>query len=111
MRGLSLLLASNGIILAGAAASQDLQGDAASGRKLTGQCRTCRGMEGYAKIPVAPHIGGESAEYVRGQLTAFRKGERHSEMMSVVAAALSDQQIADLAARYSAIALEIAKPQ
>ncbi|MBO9455139.1 cytochrome c4 [Paracoccus sp. R12_1] len=101
MRGISLLLASGGIILAGAASSQDLQGDAASGRKLAGQCRTCHGLEGYARIPVAPHIGGESAEYVRGQLTAFRDGERRNEMMSVVAAALTDQQIADLAAWYS----------
>lgn len=101
MRGLTLLLAFGGIILAGAAASQDPQGDAASGRKLAGQCRTCHGLEGYARIPVAPHIGGESAEYIRSQLTAFREGERRNEMMSVVAAALSDQQIADLAAWYS----------
>ena len=81
--------------------SGGLVADREAGRTLAGQCRTCHGLDGYARIPIAPHIGGEPAAYIARQLTAFREGDREHEMMSVVAAALSDQQIADVAAWYS----------
>ncbi|WP_102109532.1 c-type cytochrome [Oceaniglobus roseus] len=96
----SLLIGLGGVILAGAVHAQD-GGDPAEGKKLAGMCRTCHGIDGYAKIPVAPHIGGEQAAYIVRQLTAFHEGTRQNEMMSVVAASLSEQQIADLAAWYS----------
>jgi cytochrome c553 len=76
-------------------------GDPAAGKALAGQCRTCHGLDGFAKIPIAPHIGGEPAAYISAQLTAFRGGTRTHEMMTVVAKTLTDQQIADLAAWYS----------
>ncbi len=94
------LLSLGGIFLAGAVAAQTA-GDPAEGRKLARQCSTCHGIDGYAKIPIAPHIGGEPANYIASQLTAFREGTRTHEMMSVVAKSLTDQQIADLAAWYS----------
>lgn len=94
------ILALVGAIPAGAAEPPD--GDPDTGRQLASQCRTCHGLEGYAQIPAAPHIGGEPASYLASQLTAFREGERQNEMMSVVAGQLSDQQIADLAAWYAA---------
>jgi cytochrome c553 len=78
-----------------------MAGNREAGRKLASQCRTCHGLDGYALIPIAPHIGGEPAAYIARQLTAFRDGTREHEMMSVVAASLSDQQIADLAAWFS----------
>lgn len=87
--------------LAGDALATELTGDRDAGRKLAGQCRVCHGLDGYAQIPIAPHIGGEPASYLRAQLTAFRDGERQHEMMSIVARSLTDQQIADLAAWYA----------
>jgi len=91
-----------GLLLAATALAQDpVEGDAAAGKNVAGQCRTCHGIDGYAKIPIAPHIGGEPAPYIRSQLTAFRDGTRTHEMMSVVAKMLTDQQIADVAAWYS----------
>jgi cytochrome c553 len=90
-----------GVFLAGFALAQDIVGNREAGRELAGQCRTCHGLDGYATIPIAPHIGGEPATYIASQLTAFRDGTREHEMMSVVAASLSDQQIADLAAWFS----------
>jgi len=76
--------------------------DPEAGRKVAGMCRTCHGTDGYARIPIAPHIGGENAEYLGAQLAAFKSGERVHEMMSVVASGLSDQQILDVAAWYAA---------
>ncbi len=95
-----MLLGLGGVFLAGVGFAQDA-GDPAAGKKLAGQCRTCHGIDGYAKIPIAPHIGGETAGYITRQLTAFRDGTREQEMMTVVARQLSDTQIADLAAWYS----------
>lgn len=80
--------------------SAEIVGDRDAGRKISGQCRTCHGADGYAQIPIAPHIGGEPESYLRAQLTAFRDGTREHEMMSIVARSLTDQQIADLAAWY-----------
>lgn len=77
------------------------EGDPAAGRKKAGMCRTCHGLDGVAKIPIAPNIGGESAGYIARQLVAFREGERTHEMMSVVTKGLDDQAIADLAAWFS----------
>jgi cytochrome c553 len=93
-------IALGGIFLAGSVLAASAA-DRAQGRKLANQCRTCHGLDGLARIPIAPHIGGEPESYLRAQLTAFRDGTRQHEMMSIVARPLSDQQIADLAAWYS----------
>lgn len=85
-------------IVSGPVLAQDLTGDPEAGRQKAGVCRTCHGLNGYAKIPIAPHIGGENAAYIVHQLTAFRDGTREHEMMTVVAKSLDDQSIADLAA-------------
>ena len=87
-----------GLALAGDAPAQDAE----AGREVAGQCRTCHGMDGHARMPLAPHIGGEPAGYLAEQLRAFRSGARAHEMMSVVAASLSDAQIEDVAAWYAA---------
>lgn len=87
-----------GVLLAGAVSAQYLD----AGRQVANMCRTCHGLDGQARIPIAPHIGGEPASYLAGQLRAFRSGEREHEMMSLVAAGLSDAQIDDVAAWYAA---------
>lgn len=91
-----------GVFFGGAVLAQDLPvGDPAAGRKVAGMCQTCHGLDGYAKIPIAPHIGGEPAGYLEAQLTAFRDGTREHEMMSIVAKGLNDSQIADVSAWYA----------
>lgn len=103
---IGLVLCLGGVLFAQAsyapsANAADLQSDPAAGREKAGMCRTCHGIDGRARIPVAPNIGGEPADYIVRQLVAFRDGTRTNEMMSVVAASLDDQAIADLAAWYS----------
>ncbi|MHA3977073.1 c-type cytochrome [Halovulum sp. GXIMD14794] len=94
---LAMLLGLGGLMLAGTTSAQD----ADAGRKVANMCRTCHGLDGYAAIPIAPHIGGEPAEYLEAQLLAFKTGTREHEMMSVVASGLSAQQIADVSAWYA----------
>lgn len=98
------------IALALPAVAQSPVGDPQAGRKKAGICRTCHGLDGFARIPIAPHIGGEPASYLEKQLKAFRQGTRTHEMMSVVAKSLDDQSIADLAAWYSAHSVETTLP-
>nr|WP_241865434.1 c-type cytochrome [Paracoccus salsus] len=78
---------------------------------VANMCRTCHGIDGYAAIPIAPHIGGEPASYLEAQLLAFKTGQREHEMMSVVAAGLSAQQISDVAAWYGAHTAQGTLPQ
>lgn len=85
--------------------------DPAEGRKLAAQCKTCHGLDGIAKIPIAPNLAGESQIYIEKQLKAFRSGKRENEMMSVVAKNLTDQQISDLAAWYESIQISAKMPE
>ncbi len=101
MRTGILALSLGGVISAGEAFAQEAAGDPEAGRKVAGMCQTCHGIDGSAQIPIAPHIGGEPAAYLVGQLRAFRSGERENEMMSVVAKNLTDEQIEDVAAWYA----------
>ena len=87
-----------GLALAGGALAQDVE----AGRKVAAMCRTCHGLDGVARIPNGANIGGEPTDYLATQLEAFRAGARNDEMMSIVAAGLTDQQIADVAAWYAA---------
>ncbi len=86
-------------------------GDVAAGKQKAQQCAVCHGIDGLAKRPDAPHLAGESELYLIKQLKAFRSGERQDEMMSIVAADLSDQDMADLAAWYSAITVSVELPE
>ena len=88
-----------GLMLAGG--SPATADDPDAGQKVANMCRTCHGIDGYAQIPIAPHIGGEPKDYLEAQLMAFKTGAREHEMMSVVTASLSAQQISDVAAWYA----------
>ncbi|NDW01103.1 cytochrome c [Salipiger sp. PrR002] len=99
MRAAALMIL-GGLMLAGG--SPLSAGDPAAGRKVANMCRTCHGIDGIAQIPIAPNIGGEPELYLESQLMAFKTGAREHEMMSVVAAGLTAQQISDVAAWYAA---------
>ena len=91
-----------GLMLAGGFPAPAIADDLQAGRKIANMCRTCHGLDGYAAVPIAPHIGGEPQEYLEAQLMAFKTGQREHEMMSIVTASLSAQQISDVAAWYGA---------
>jgi len=85
-------------------------GNIAAGREKATACQTCHGLDGLSKMPDAPNIAGDPEEYLVRQLTAFKKGERKNEMMSIVVQPLSDQDVADLAAYYAAIEVSVKMP-
>jgi cytochrome c553 len=87
------------------------EADAAAGRQKANQCKVCHGIDGIAKIPIAPHIAGENQIYLETQLKAFRSGKRVHEIMSVIAKDLSDEDIADLSAWYASIKITATMPE
>lgn len=88
-----------------------LAGDPVAGREAARQCMACHGLDGVARQPDAGNLAGQSEIYLRNQLEAFRSGERRQPQMNVIAEGLSDAEIADLAAWYSAIEIEVKVPE
>lgn len=84
--------------------------DAKAGRKKAQMCAACHGIDGISKMPMAPNIAGSPAMYLEKQIKAFRSEERKDETMNVVAKPLSDADIADLAAWYSGLTVDVTLP-
>lgn len=94
-----------------AAAPAFAEGDPVAGKQKAGMCRVCHGVDGVARNPEAPNIGGEHFVYLQNQLRNFRSGKRTHEVMSVIAGGLSDGDIDDLAAWYSSIKFSVTLPE
>ncbi|MDQ6684698.1 MAG: cytochrome c [Pseudomonadota bacterium] len=86
----------------GAAAA--VQGDAAAGSRKVDMCIGCHGIPGYQasfpEIYKVPKIAGQNAKYLATALAEYKKGERKHPTMRAIAATLSEQDIADVAAYY-----------
>ena len=81
------------------------EGDAAAGAGKITMCAACHGLTGKSPASIYPHLAGHWAAYLESSLKGYRAGERTggmSAMMTPQAAALTDQDIADIAAYYSA---------
>lgn len=87
-------------------------GDAAAGKKKTTMCQGCHGIPDYkTAFPAVyrvPKLGGQHAGYIAKALQGYKSGERSHPTMRAIAAGLSDQDIADLAAYYSASTVKTA---
>ncbi|PLC51079.1 cytochrome C [Pollutimonas subterranea] len=77
--------------------------DMAVGRAKAVQCATCHGMNGIATLPGAPNLAGQDTTYLAKALRDFKSGARKDEMMSLMAANLSDTDIENLAAFYGGL--------
>lgn len=89
-----------------ASLAQEIKGDAKAGETKNAMCIGCHGIKGYqASFPEVykvPMISGQGAKYITAALNEYKKGERKHPTMRAIADSLTDQDIADLAAHYSA---------
>ncbi len=80
-------------------------GDAEAAKDKVSMCIGCHGIPGYkTAFPLVyhvPRISGQSATYIENALAAYKKGDRSHPSMRAIAASLSEQDIADLAAYYA----------
>ena len=60
-------------------------------------CMGCHGPTGNGIAPAYPRISGQTAEYIRTQLIAYKTGQRKNDMMNSIAFPLSAEQIDALA--------------
>ncbi|MBI1394781.1 MAG: c-type cytochrome [Betaproteobacteria bacterium] len=91
------------LALSFAAAQAWAGGDAAAGEKKAKEvCAACHG-EGGAKptTPDYPVLASQREDYLEHSLHAYKSGKRKNPIMGAMAANLSDQEIADLAAYFS----------
>jgi cytochrome c553 len=84
-------------------------GDVKQGRAKAFMCQACHGLDGLSKVPDAPNIAGQTEPYLIAQLQAFKSGARKNDAMSLVASALPDEEIENIAAYFSAIEISIVK--
>jgi cytochrome c553 len=70
----------------------------------TAMCFGCHNIKGYqASFPEVykvPMIAGQNAKYIAAALNAYKSGDRKHPTMRSIAASLSEQDIADIAAFY-----------
>jgi len=86
----------------GEATDPFVKGDAAAGATKSAVCSACHGPGGNGAInPEWPKLAGQGSSYIAAQLAAFKAHTRSNPIMWGQAAALSDQDMADLAAYFA----------
>lgn len=81
-------------------------GSAEAGQAKALVCTACHGPDGNSVNPEWPSLAGQNQAYLIRTLQAFKTGERSNPLMSAQAMTLTDQDIADVAAYYSAQPLQ-----
>ncbi len=77
--------------------------DANAGKEKSGACSACHGATGVSGSPMFPNLAGQNDAYVIKQLKDFKSGARTDAMMAPMAANLSDEDMADIAAHYASL--------
>lgn len=77
--------------------------DAGAGKAKAAVCAACHGASGVSMNPAWPNLAGQQDQYLIKQMKAFKDGTRMDPLMSSQATALSDADIANIAAYYSSL--------
>jgi cytochrome c553 len=93
-------------LIAGAAAHANEatapKADPTKGQAIAaGVCAACHNADGNSMIPVNPKLAGQHAEYLLKQLKNFKSGERPNPVMTGMVAALSEDDMRNIAAWFA----------
>ncbi|WP_241242401.1 c-type cytochrome [Thalassotalea sp. G2M2-11] len=86
------------------------EGDAAAGKTKAATCAGCHGANGIGIMGAYPNLAGQHADYIVKQLKAFKAGDRADPVMAPMAAALSEQDMQDVAAYFASFGRDGAAP-
>ena len=90
------------VLLCTAVSFNVLAGDPVAGEAKAALCTSCHGPAGNSVNPGWPKLAGQHARYTAKQIHDFKAGATRSDaLMAPMIAALSDQDIEDIAAYYS----------
>jgi cytochrome c553 len=88
-------------LLAAMAAPVTFAADVAAGKvKAETVCAACHGADGNSAIPTYPHLAGQNASYTAKQLADFKSQNRNDPIMYGMAAALTEDDMKNVAAYY-----------
>jgi len=92
--------------------TQAAEGNPAAGKDKSAMCAGCHGIPGYkTAFPATysvPKLGGQHAAYIIKALQGYKNGDRTHPSMRAIAAGLTDQDMADVAAYYATTAVQSA---
>lgn len=95
--------------------AQELKGNPVNGEAKIAMCIGCHGIPGYqASFPEVykvPMISRQGGKYIVSALKGYKNGERKHPTMRSVAAGLSDQDMADIAAYYDGHGPAVSLPE
>ena len=74
--------------------------DAEAGKQKTIVCAACHGADGNSVNPIWPSLAGQHASYVAKQLREFKNGKRVDPTMIGMVAALSEEDMDNIAAYF-----------
>lgn len=77
-------------------------GSAEAGQAKSVTCSACHGMDGNSLNPEWPSLAGQHESYIVKSLQSFKSGARQNVLMSGMALPLTDEDMVDLAAYFSA---------
>ncbi len=102
MKGQRFIVAA--MLVAASASTWAAKGDAEAAKQKISMCVGCHGIPGYRtafpSVYHVPKLGGQHPAYIVAALKAYKNGDRSHPTMQGIAASLSDQDMADLAAYY-----------
>lgn len=76
-------------------------GDAAAGKEKAQTCAACHGADGQSRNPMYPVLASQYADYIVHSLQAYKAGMRKDPIMGSMAAALTEEDMKDLAAWFA----------
>jgi len=92
-----------GLAVFGAFATVAQAADIEAGKvKAQAVCAACHGANGVSVSDGIPNLAAQKARYIETQLAAFKDGSRKNALMSVIAAQLSKDDIANVAEYFAA---------
>ena len=93
--GMSLLALTNFVLAA--------PGDPQKGQQIASQvCAACHGTDGNSLLSANPILAGQHSAYLVKQLKNYKSGDRKNPVMTGMVATLSDEDIKNVAAYFSA---------
>ena len=81
---------------------QGIAANIEAGKKKAAEvCAACHGPDGNSPAPAFPKIAGQHASYIEKSLNEYKSGARKDPIMAGMAAALSKEDIENLAAYFA----------
>jgi cytochrome c553 len=96
-----VLTAAFALPVAAAGAAAPAKADLVKGQEKAATCVACHTADGTRGLPANPILQAQHAEYIVKQLTEFKTGKRANAIMAGMSAALTPEDMVNIAAFYN----------